>query len=673
MKTVLFIDKSERVLWSSFLRYDFLFNDYLNDGLFDVCGWHPNGTSVASAIPELFAVLDDEEEWTAVVVADLRDGSARQECDRHFDNVFDFPENYDVQAVEPLEESDRPLIRLTQMLGGIPDKVRVEDLGAEGNGKVYDEAFTAYSVKQERGDRYFDHLRRYRLGLPRPQRIVCVSPRDVDHDIERMRLSETEPIGDVDELDFWQRNDYPACARFVVYDRMASCARSDGGDGVVASQDRRDKEWFEFWMGVLTLVTAKIPSEHLQAYKVYRLMVGLDERLLEGALSRQYSEWLAARERICQQQEKECARFSVSEYSLSDMPSCETHIPVVFDMVEEEDLRSDASEIGLVKDRPVRDRSVWQRQKSRIFDAFRELLRAPKRALSNAASQYRASSRLPDEALEYCILNEYQCDKLEDELREHEYRLASETGNQAFVFEAYQDRFEAESDRLVERIDERIPLKRLLCSCAVAASALCIGFVPYCLGLTGGVGASLAAVGVTATCCALMLVTAFAVVWYLRHILRKAYKDFNTVMDGILDRLHADATRLSQRVSSYATFRKSWSILERQDRRNELSAQSVWLGRQDALLQVRMNDIQAIVPGCQVDGKRYGEVKREGWESLSRRLQDESYFNIGHFQLRERPLNEGHGSCIGVMVPFEFITKVSLEPLAIRQGGFPCE
>lgn len=668
MKTVLFINKGESELWSSFLRYDFLVNEYLKDGLFDVCEWHANGSSVRSAIPGLDALLDGEEEWTAVVATDLRAGRPAWEHDIHYDNLFDFPESYGLEACHPLRESERPVVRLTQMLGGLPEKVDVRPL--EGGPKTYEDAFVGYEVNRELDETYYDLLERYRLGVPRPQRIVCVTPRDVNPDLERL-LRKDADAEDVEPCDFWQRNDYPANARFVVCDRMALAACGEDEDAA-ATRARVDKDWFRFWMSVLTLTTARIPPECLQAFRVYRLEAALDEGLLEQALSHRYSEWLATRERIEFQQELEQTRLAVSEHGTTELPSCETHIPVVFETVEEENLRVDSSEVGLLKDRPARDRSVWQRQKMRALDAFRDLLRAPQHALANAAAQFRRSNRLPEEELEYCVLNEFQRSNLEDDLRAIEYVLARDIGERAFVFESYRDRLERESEHIVDGIEARPSTKQLFGATGVAVVALCVGFAPYCFGLTGGFGASLAAFGVTAACCVVLVgVTAVATL-LARSSLRSAYQKFNDVMDGILERFHGDATRLSKRVSSYATFEKSWSILARQQRCYASSARSVWLGRQDALLRTRMKDILAIAPGCAIDRSCYSDAKCEDWELIARKLQNESFFNICHFEPLSRPLNEERDASVVIDVPFEFITAVRLDPLAIRKGGSPC-
>ena len=211
MRTLLFMDKEEAELWQSFLRYDFILDEFLETGVFAVCPWHQTGTSVAEALPELESLLGNEEEWRAIVLTDLRKGDLPVEEDAHYDNVFDFPENYGRRIDDKARESERPLVRLTQMLGGLPEKTSVAWPSRSDDGLEY---LSGYGIDQQAPPECFDLAERYRLGLPRPQSIWCVSPREVDEDLARLR--DAHGSSPAEELDFWQRNDYPASARFLV-------------------------------------------------------------------------------------------------------------------------------------------------------------------------------------------------------------------------------------------------------------------------------------------------------------------------------------------------------------------------------------------------------------------------------------------------------------------------
>ena len=204
MKTVLFIDKGDTEVYDSYLRYDFILDEYRKNEVFSVCSWHPEGMSVSTAIPDLPALLGDDKEWRAIVVSDLRRFAPDPSTDRHFDNLFDFTESYDVGTDVAFAESQRPIVRLAQMLGGFPEKAAIqwieqaknsEDvINTAGNAVQWnaqdlldtasiDEADIEFALPPE----LYHLLERYRLGVTRPQSIFLISPRDVDEDLMRTR------------------------------------------------------------------------------------------------------------------------------------------------------------------------------------------------------------------------------------------------------------------------------------------------------------------------------------------------------------------------------------------------------------------------------------------------------------------------------------------------------
>ena len=113
MKTVLFIERGASPIGQSYLRYDFLLDEYAAVGAFEVCDWHPEGNSVATVVPDLPQIVLDDEPWRAIVVADLRDKGIAAKDDRHFDNPFDYPESYQRGIDAALEESPRPVVDAT--------------------------------------------------------------------------------------------------------------------------------------------------------------------------------------------------------------------------------------------------------------------------------------------------------------------------------------------------------------------------------------------------------------------------------------------------------------------------------------------------------------------------------------------------------------------------------
>lgn len=721
MKTVLFIERGASPIGQSYLRYDFLLDEYAAEGAFELCEWHPEGNSVATVVPDLPQVVVDDEPWRAIVVADLRDKGIAAKDDRHFDNPFDYPESYERGVDAALEESSRPVVRLAQMLGGLPEKAVIAWPDIEGmkEGLVGGAASQAASHDPDerpnalgvtlRGididypatDGRYDLLDRYRLGVVRPESIVLITPRTVDEDLavektaeiaqaqkqaekhkqellvlaneraltpeERAQLEGETPLG------FWQRNDYPASARFIVCDQRAEALPASEEDAkrlereVVANaaeqpQASRRDEWFCFWLCVLSLVTGEIDSKQIRPFELHRMDVAIDEDELDAVFSRRYAEWAAVRKCIAAEQEGELARLRTSEYKMNDMPDCNAGISVVFDQVDEQALEPDPSQVELFKDKPESDLIVWLRQRSRIFEEFRKLLRAPRRGLYNAAARFRDVKSLDPEVLEYCILNQYQCEELADELRTQEFDLARDVGPQSFSFDTYKASLDEGGEHIVDEIKKRSTSKQAIIAVVVAILALIVGFVPYIMGKTGGGTANASAVLITLGCCLVLVIVALVTLMRMRDEVRGAYRSLGERIHAMLSALHDEANRLGKRASSYATFTKRYAIYDRQLRRGQPTARSCWLGEKDALLRTRMEDVCKLQPDVKEEPERYGEVVRGGWDMANDLLSHDAFYSVCDPITVERTLNGDTPLQEIVDAPYSFISNIVLVP-----------
>ena len=720
MKTVLFIERGASPIGQSYLRYDFLLDEYAAVGAFEVCDWHPEGNSVATVVPDLPQIVLDDEPWRAIVVADLRDKGIAAKDDRHFDNPFDYPESYQRGIDAALEESPRPVVRLAQMLGGLPEKAVISWPDVEGmkEGRVGGAATVAPMSSDERpsalgvslrgigidypmADDRFDLLDRYRLGVVRPESIVLITPREVDEDLavekmteisqerkqaERYRqgllaeanvrtlTSEERTVLEGETpVDFWQRNDYPASVRFIVCDQRAQALPATEEElkrlaletptiETDQPQASRRDEWFRFWLCVLSLVTGKIDSVDIKPFVLHRMDVEIDEGDLDAVFSRRYAEWAAVRTCIASEQEGELARLRTSEYQMNDMPDCNAGISVIFDQVDESALEPDASQVALFKDKPEADVAVWSRQRSRIYEEFRTLLRAPRRGLYNAAARFREVKSVDPEALEYCILNQYQCDELSDQLREQEFELARGVGPQSFAFATHKASLDEGSARIVKEIKKRPTYKQAIITVVAAVVALVVGFIPYIFGMMGDAGANASSALVTLACCLILVGTALITLMRMRDDVRGAYRSLGERIHSMLKALHDEANRLGKRASSYAMFTKRYAIYERQLRRGQPTARACSLGEKDALLRTRMEDVRKLQPDVEVEPERYGEVVRGGWAAALDLLSHEAFFSVCDAVPYERTLNGNTPSQKMVDAPYSFISDIVLVP-----------
>ena len=677
MKTVLFVDKGESELWQSFQKHDYLFDEFQRRGCFAVCDWRSAGRSVATAIPTLQSILEDETEWTAVVVTDLRSVGGAREGDAHFDNPFDFERNYnkDANAAVLASEETPALVRLTQMLGGIPEKVDWSP-GSQGAG-----ASSSGAITHPRPDGFYQMLEDYRLGVPRPNQIVCITPRSVDEDVQRALNDELGSQG-YDRAclrDFWQRNDYAAATRFVVCDRQMACKPIDDcefekGDGGLdaedvglaqeASERQNAMDWLRFWISTLTLLVSDRPSDSLKPYRLYRLVVNIDYDKLKGLFDQKYAEWIGARDQVVRQMEIEEGQLVRTEYERSQCPDCSTDITVDFDLVRSSELFSNPSKVGLIRDIPQNDFATWAGQRSRIGSALGKLLRAPRRALREASRRFREQSMLDPEELEYCVLNQTEKEELEDGLLAEEIRLAETTGRRAFAVNAYDESLESRSQGIRDSIGRRSPLKMVVGVFVASLVAVILGLLPYFIGLWLGLNEGLGAhVTVLLFVLVLSLVTLGTLVWQ-RYVVRSRYHDFNDWMSTVLGDMRAEARRLGDRISAYASYRKRWSILERQNHMDDPTERLRWLCEKDASLQRRIRVVASVLP-VEADDDAVLRVAKMPWRAVSGLLEDESFYSVYSSVPAERPSDTERQTDLTLGVPFEFVRDIELDPLLI--------
>ena len=99
-----------------FYRHYPLFTEALGSEKIGICQWNEHGTDIESALPEIYGLTDGKEDWRAIVVLPAAGGD--EEFPSTPENPYDFLINSDENA--PLAESPVPVIRLTQMIGGVP-------------------------------------------------------------------------------------------------------------------------------------------------------------------------------------------------------------------------------------------------------------------------------------------------------------------------------------------------------------------------------------------------------------------------------------------------------------------------------------------------------------------------------------------------------------------------
>ena len=233
----------------SFEQFTPIFTDAVSQSKIGICQWMEAGKTVETALPELINLVAGKEEWRAVIVR-LEDDAPMAAFPAAPDNPYDFLIN--AQPADGVQESPVPLVRLTQMLGGVPaPQVRFERQLVEQTGKPKQVVYLP-SVDPEDEERYRELSERYHLNAKPPAEILLLSVRMLEEDQKpEVRRAFVQPL-ETRSSEFWKRNAYPGRCRFACFGMRRQ--------GVM----ERNEDLFRFWTCVMLLSTNDLDAGTLQ-------------------------------------------------------------------------------------------------------------------------------------------------------------------------------------------------------------------------------------------------------------------------------------------------------------------------------------------------------------------------------------------------------------------------
>lgn len=377
-----------------FSQYQPLFADAISTGKIGVCKWIESGTTVETAIPELSNLTDDKEEWRAIVVRYIDDSCMSAfGCDRN--NPYDFDVNG--EYTDPVEENPVPLIRLAQMLGGVPPvelhfKAEVVKEGYKSAKTIYipQDNSSAAEAREKLAEKY-----KFDGKLPSSVVIVSVRNRDdKDNNISRPWKYHKES----ESSEFWKRNHYPASCRFLVCDFE--------NKGPV----NREADNFNFWVSLMLLATNEIDSGIMQAYRLYTLKTVIDKNDMEDSLQNLTDNLRNAKRYIEQSIKKDIESHICKD---EEFPDYRLDVPVNIKLPEISDRTIKTGVFPLFSNGINSELEVWHRLHNESEDGLTSSVRAAERTLDQTADRMRDITTFDDE--EITPLNRYQ---EEDLLRE---------------------------------------------------------------------------------------------------------------------------------------------------------------------------------------------------------------------------------------------------------------
>ena len=362
---------------TSFQKFHPLFMSLLNAGKIGVCKWIEGGTTIDTAAPGLPELVNDKEEWRAVIVL-LEDDETMSVMERSDRNPFDFSAGgvSDVPGENPV-----PLIRLTQMLGGVPKpEIRFEPRTVKTGANAYKINYSP--VTDEGADEAYRLLReKYRFDGRLPSSVLLIAAR---------RMSDENPIPsskgykESQSSDFWKKNHYPGNCRFAVYDYE--------NNGPV----QREADEFKFWMTVQLLASTGCTPDVFQAYRLYKLDVRFDRERMSDTFQQTVTRLRLANLSI----ENEIGQSDQSPKNIEPtLPNYRMKVPVDLKMPDKKMFKIGREIFGLMGKGVSRELNLWEERKKAAHQAFEHEIVIMRRTLDRTADGTRGLWVFNDEAV----------------------------------------------------------------------------------------------------------------------------------------------------------------------------------------------------------------------------------------------------------------------------------
>jgi hypothetical protein len=522
------------------------FADMLDSGEVAFCTWIPTGDTVDTALPALYKLVAGKPDWRAIVV--------QTEADRQLapaskdDNPFDFLQNAGRDTCS-VTESQVPLIRLTHMLGGIPEpevRFEAEEILDEETNKI---SRVVYKPIRD-PDAAEEHKRlteKYRMTENQPTEVLLVSTRQmVDHTAEEIHSAWNMRL-ETQSSEFCYRNQYPNVCRFIVFEVLND--RHSLYSGCI----------FKLWTLVLLLAQNRIAPSALQAYRLYHANITLNEENLT-ALFDKYLNRLAAM--TVQLDEEEANKESLRTAAAKAAPNIDQSVEVTFAMKEQGSLYIGTKEIGYTKDRPRDEKKFWHEAYLRATAALRDVCRSPRRVLDVAADDCRTRSIYPAERVE--LLNDFQRTDLEENM-EQLYMDALEARSHLGMDVKKRERERRIINRQVEkRIDQRVTHRGVSAGLAIGA-AVCLACMVPCLvyaAMNFGVSTFLWTLLIAAAAAFVPVVFGLAEVWIQRKETMDAMEDYNRSTTRTMMEIERSAQHYSTYLTALCSYLRGKSYLD---------------------------------------------------------------------------------------------------------------
>lgn len=523
----------------------------INSGRVGVCKWSESGTTIDTAIPEIRSLTDDKKEWRAIIVRYL-DDNCMADFQSDVRNPYDFTVNKN--ANNTVGESPIPLVRLTQMLGGVPPlEVQFKPEIVREPHKAPRTVYTPIEdTRKERAHR--ELTAKYAFDGKRPSSILVISVRDKSYQAQsvgRSWLVHKES----DSSEFWKRNHFPSICRFMVYD--------------IEKQGPIQKEAddFGFWYSVMLMAINEWDSSTIQAYRLYTLGVSMNPEAMSESFQMLADRLRDAKHSIERSIKREiegqvCAEMRLPEYRLE--------IPVSLKLPKGDICMVKQSSFRLLSEGAATDTAIWQKAQRTAEKKLADSIRLADRSLDQTADKMRTKCTFSvDEVLP---LSKYQMEDMKRETDEIYQQIVHIQGNlpKEDVSADAELRNAAHSVKrsLVGRVLKRPAILAVgLATLLVLASAT-PAFATLLIEKSGSMTTLLHVLGGGI---AAIAVVALLVLFFQKAQLNLLVTRYNNCLKNVYNKLVKNAGNYSLYMSAIASYSRGRSYLELSNRKKHAS------------------------------------------------------------------------------------------------------
>ena len=640
MYTVLIMSKNAMECMHQF--YPLLSKD-IDEGKIGICQWMESGTTVDTAVPELYDLTCNKRAWKAIVVGtEVNESSDKYPADPI--NPYDFYEDEShkgpVAEGESIVDCCAPLIRLTHMLSGapIPDP-EFEAVIVESENKAprveYHPAFSEELIEARRACTEWNEKNTFK-GLP-PDEIILIKARknEAANDASLSAYLSWQVHTEAESSEFWKRNLYPSCCRFLLF--------NISGHGDL----RQSSDLFRLWVGVVLISRNNIDPNVLQAHRLYVLNVILDSKLLSESFQKTVSCLNTAIYRLNKRIDEE-----TSESMEEDDGNLhyKIHVPVLIQSEKTAKLKHNIEQ-DLSKEVGAYDIAGWEDYTKSTKEAIKTLAKLSNRTFNQAADGIRKKCRYTED--EVCGITHYQEEDIKESMGETYEEILQQQRELPLSEIEFDENIEGAGKRVRNAMIGSITEQQASFATVVSVIISACFMIPALLYNTSAAG--FAAIAVSTV---LLIMAGKTVMLLQKSRINGLIKNFRTVFFETVSKITGNSPAYSNFLSSIASYMHGSSYLavwhkKKSEYGSSYYAEKRYIESAKALLAKisRWSLALHAKVDMNVTDLQSEEIfiERDGFDSV---------YSLGTDKMTNIPINK-----IGTYIesPFEFVERLEIE------------